>query len=235
MTNGSGSHFFPVHTAYLSTSRTIIKVNKNNFVNKVNGGRSTLANQTLESTQMKCEEGRMSLTPIEKNNLVELEATIEKNLKSFYEVGFALMQIRDNKLYRENYITFEHYCKEKWKMTRVRAHQLISAAEVQDDLLTTVNIPERQLRPLVPVKDPEERREVYQRAIDTAPNGKVTAKHIEETVKETQGIKHTETYPVSDAMTFAGIAISQLERIRDDDPLRKEAIQKVFTWCSKNI
>lgn len=175
------------------------------------------------------------LTTIEKTNLAELETIIESGMKTFYEVGMALLQIRDNRLYRDSYITFEHYCKEKWKMTRVRAHQLISAAEVQDDLLTTVNIPERQLRPLVPVKDPEERREIYQRAVETAPEGRVTAKHIEETVKETQGIKHTETYPVSDAMTFAGIAISQLERIRDDDPLRKEAIQKVFTWCSKKI
>jgi hypothetical protein len=29
----------------------------------------------------------MSLTTIEQNNLVELEETIEKNLKSFYEVS----------------------------------------------------------------------------------------------------------------------------------------------------
>ena len=87
----------------------------------------------------------MSLTPIEQNNLVELEATIEKNLKSFYEVGFALMQIRDNKLYRENYITFEHYCKEKWRMSRPRAYQLIAAAEVQDNLSTNVDISEGQL------------------------------------------------------------------------------------------
>jgi hypothetical protein len=129
----------------------------------------------------------MSLTPIEQNNLVELEATIEKNLKSFYEVGFALMQIRDNKLYRENYITFEHYCKEKWRMSRPRAYQLIAAAEVQDDLSTNVDISEGQARPLAKLKDPEERREVYERAIETAPEGKVTARHIEETVKEIKG------------------------------------------------
>ena len=133
----------------------------------------------------------MSLTPIEKTNLVELEATIEKNLQSFYEVGFALMQIRDNKLYRENYITFEHYCKEKWKMSRPQAYRLIASAEVTDNLSPIGDIDnEAQVRPLTKIKDPEEQREVYQKAVETAPEGKVTARHIEETVRE---IRRTES------------------------------------------
>jgi len=132
----------------------------------------------------------MSLTPIEQNNLVELEATIEKNLKSFYEVGFALMQIRDNKLYRETHGTFEEYCKEKWNFNSSRARQLISAAEVTDNIKSVTKVTvlkERQLRALVGVKDPDQQREVMQRAIETAPEGKVTARHIEETVKEIKG------------------------------------------------
>jgi hypothetical protein len=173
----------------------------------------------------------MSLTTIEQNNLVELEETIEKNLKSFYEVGFALMQIRDNKLYRENYITFEHYCKEKWHMSRPRAYQLIAAAEVQDDLSTTVDIPERQTRPLAKLPR-EDREEAYQKAVETAPEGKVTARHIEETVKE---MKHTETYPVCNAMTYAHMAILQLDKIMDDDPTKIKAWNSVIDYCLKKI
>ncbi len=72
------------------------------------------------------------------------------------------MQIRDNRLYRETYGTFEEYCKEKWDISRPRAYQLIKAAEVQDNLSTTVDIPERVVRPLTIIKDPEEQREIYQ-------------------------------------------------------------------------
>jgi len=100
-------------------------------------------------------------------------------------------------------------------------------------------IKESHLRPLTSLP-PAEQREVYQRAVETAPEGKVTAKHIEETIKEVKKSKgpekqegecrYTETYPVTDALIFAGFAISQLERIRDDDPKREDAFVKIETW-----
>ncbi len=179
-----------------------------------------------------------ALTVIERNNLVELESVIQKNLTAFYEVGFALMQIRDNRLYREIYGTFEEYCKEKWGFTKSRANQLISASEVADNLTTTVakEIPERHLRPLTSLP-PEEQREVYQKAVETAPDGKVTAKHVEETVSKMnkKGYIYTETYPVSDAMAFVTMAITQLERIRPNDPKRKEALLRMIRWAENKI
>ena len=39
-------------------------------------------------------------------------------------------EIRDSKLYREHYQTFDAYCNERWGWTRQRAYQVISAAEV---------------------------------------------------------------------------------------------------------
>lgn len=185
---------------------------------------------------MSCElkEAEMNLlSVIEKSELSQLEATIEKHLSAFYEVGFALMQIRDNRYYRETHGTFEEYCKERWGFERNYANKLIRASEVKDNLGTNVPIPKSEavLRPLTSLP-PEQQKEVYQKAVETAPDGKVTAKHIEKTIQE---YKHTETYPVSDAMTFAGMAISQLERIRQDDPRRDEAIQKVMDWCDANL
>lgn len=47
--------------------------------------------------------------------------------------------------------------------------------------------------------------------------------------------KYNETYEVSDAMSFATIAISQLERIDPDDPKRKEALEWVDEWIINNI
>ena len=92
-------------------------------------------------------------------------------------------------------------------------------------------IKESHLRPLTSLP-PAEQREVYQRAVETAPEGKVTAKHIEETVSKMnkKGYIYTETYPVSDAMAFATMAISQLERIRQDDPERQDALNDVVRW-----
>jgi hypothetical protein len=67
-------------------------------------------------------------------------------------VGNALLDIRDGRLYREEFGTFEEYCQQRWKMSRIRAHQLIQATEIASDLLTDVNTPkptnEFQLRPL---------------------------------------------------------------------------------------
>lgn len=45
-------------------------------------------------------------------------------------------------------------------------------------------IPERQLRPLTQLETPEQKREVWQRANETAPNGKITSTHIEKVVHE---------------------------------------------------
>jgi hypothetical protein len=52
--------------------------------------------------------------------------------------------------------------------------------------------------------------------------------------EKTPELKHTETYEVTHAMEFATIAISQLERIRDDDPQRSNALQRVVDWITKN-
>ena len=44
------------------------------------------------------------------------------------------MQIRDNRLYRETYGTFEEYCKEKWNLERRRAYQLIDGYKVSENV-----------------------------------------------------------------------------------------------------
>jgi hypothetical protein len=47
--------------------------------------------------------------------LAQCEGVIERGMKSFIEVGTALLKIRDERLYRENYGTFEEYCRKRWK------------------------------------------------------------------------------------------------------------------------
>jgi|GEM_PF-1355309 hypothetical protein len=49
-------------------------------------------------------------------------------------------------------------------------------------------IPESRLRPLTGLL-PEQKKEVYQQAVDTAPEGKVTAKHVQDTVERMKARK----------------------------------------------
>jgi hypothetical protein len=90
--------------------------------------------------------------------LVELETTIEHGLQTFVDVGTALLEIRDSKLYRKGHETFEDYCRTRWNMSRIHAHRMIEAAEVNQNLLPTGNIlpnSERQARELTQL-EPEQ-------------------------------------------------------------------------------
>jgi len=127
-----------------------------------------------------------------KSRLEELEIIINRNLQSFYEVGRALMEIRDNELYKikngGGYGTFEAYCQDTWNLSRPRAYQLIDSAKVKNNLSTNVDIPktESQTRPLSKLQ-PEQQKEAWKKAIATAPEGKVTAAHVASVVKEVTG------------------------------------------------
>jgi hypothetical protein len=128
------------------------------------------------------------LTVIECTDLEQHESVIEQGLKTFVEVGTALLAIRDGKLYRQAHGTFEDYCATRWGMTDRYARNLMSAAEVVGNLKTGTIVPvlpatESQVRPLARL-DPIEQPIVWQRVVDTAHNGKITAAHVESTVKE---------------------------------------------------
>ena len=70
-------------------------------------------------------------------------------------------------------------------MERAHAYRLIDSAKVVANLSPIGDIPrtESQARPLTSLP-PEAQPVVWQRAVETAPNGKVTAKHVEEVKRE---------------------------------------------------
>lgn len=121
----------------------------------------------------------------EADRLLALEVTIERGLYTFVDVGNALLEIRDSRLYRSTHSTFEDYCRERWGFNRAHAYRMIEAASVAGNLSPNGDIPlvESQLRPLTRLA-PDEQRIVWQQAVETAPNGKVTAAHVERTAEE---------------------------------------------------
>jgi hypothetical protein len=137
---------------------------------------------------------RASLTTREQREFGRAERTIAKGLKSFLEVGMALKEIRDKRLYRQQYDTFEEYVAQRWEMSRPRAYQLCAASEVMADLSTIVDIgllpeSEAQTRPLTRLKDPAHWRLAWHTAVTlaAAEERPVTARDTEEGVRRLDG------------------------------------------------
>jgi DNA modification methylase len=121
----------------------------------------------------------------ERDDLARCEAVVERGLITFIEVGSALQEIKERRLYRAEFGTFDEYCRDRWGISRIHAHRLIEASSVAENLLPVGNIPtsERQARPLASL-DPDEQREAWTRAVETAPNGKPTGEHVQTVVAE---------------------------------------------------
>lgn len=137
------------------------------------------------------------LSMAEIRELEQHEAVIERGLKTFEEVGIALLTIRDKKLYKA-YATFEDYCFDRWGFSRTHAYRLIDAATIVGNLKMSPYgdiLPEAEahVRPLTQLEPPQQ-REAWQRAIDTAPNGKVTGPHVRRTVND---MRREEVEPVT--------------------------------------
>jgi hypothetical protein len=111
-----------------------------------------------------------SLTTMEHAALTSYEDTIQRGLATFFAVGNALAAIRDSRLYRADYASFESYCQARWNMSRPRAYQMIDAAEVVNNLSTIVDIlptRESQVRPLTKLP-PEAQAPTWREAIKHA-------------------------------------------------------------------
>jgi DNA N-6-adenine-methyltransferase (Dam) len=94
------------------------------------------------------------LTKTESARLVELEAVVERGLKTFFDVGTALLEIRESRLYRQTQPTFEAYCKARFGFSDSRGRQLIAGAKTVT-AVTLLGLPapetEREARRLAPV------------------------------------------------------------------------------------
>lgn len=130
-----------------------------------------------------------ALTLAESKSLSDHEGRIERGLHTFREVGTSLMAIRDQRLYRAEFKTFEAYCDKRWNLARNRAYQLIEAADAASDVQNFGHKPSKESQAAALAAAPKESRaEVWQEAVATAPKAKdgtpkITAKHVKETMQ----------------------------------------------------
>jgi len=175
------------------------------------------------------------LSETEKKRRKELESLISRKLNSFLDVCYALREISQRMYYRDTHARFSDYCKETFEIGSSRAYQLIDAADVIDMVRNVHNcgygnvnhgspdnihncgqvewIPqnEGQARALAKFKDkPETIQTIVTEAIQTAPDGKITASHIKKTARRLHFEKVRDT--VSKAKTKA----NQAPKISED-------------------
>jgi hypothetical protein len=72
------------------------------------------------------------LSDEERKKLENLELVIKSGIRSFITVGVALSSVRDQRLYRDNYDSFEQYVWGKWQLSRSHGYRLITAAAIID-------------------------------------------------------------------------------------------------------
>jgi hypothetical protein len=156
----------------------------------------------------------------ERARLQELESIVEKGLQTFYEVGKALDEIREQKLYRETHKTFEAYCQEKWGMARQTANRFIGAArvmEILEPIGSKIPTKESQIRPLAQLP-PELQIKIWQEAVESSPNGIPTGAAVKRLVEE--------RFPSDGSGLRGKDGASELEKLRSDNQRLREQIRE---------
>ena len=112
-----------------------------------------------------------NLTKQDMQRLRVLESTVEKGLTTFVEVGNALYEIRESRMYRATHKDFADYCEYRFGLTSRRVNQLIESAKVVEDLGNNVSHPKnsRVASELAKV-EPESRKDVWEAAIEKSPD-----------------------------------------------------------------
>ena len=116
------------------------------------------------------------------------ETVIETGWRGGLDIGLAFARIRDSRLCRVEFETFDDYCRQKWQYRRDYVDRISSAALVTTRLLTICQQKpqhESQVRPLVGLT-PEQAQEAWDRAIEDAGGRKITARLVKAAVKELQ-------------------------------------------------
>lgn len=153
--------------------------------------------------------------------LQDFEQIIRDNLKGFYLVGRALIEIRDRCLYvdQKNINTFEQYCKSPLTLLRLgisskgRAYQFMGAANVlsvleKSQIVTQFPKNEGQIRPLVEGKlNNEQIVKAWNEALEQSPNKPPTGAIVKDVVRqikeeEQDKLKLENPYSVGDVLRF---------------------------------
>lgn len=156
----------------------------------------------------------MTLAVVESlDSLESNEQIIARGLRSFVEVGQALARIREGRLYKGGFDTFEEYCQERWQLNRAHADRLVRTSDISiqlDRLGAHTPATESQARELSGL-EPGEAQEVMEAAYGNT-DGKLTAAAIKAARHEYEG--RPEQPPETDAHDNAEKDLALINDIR---------------------
>ncbi len=126
-------------------------------------------------------------------SLGEAQSHVQKIKNNVRQIRYLVLELFEREGWKSLGYDSWHQCtEEEFGSSARHVDRLLDAAQTerhlsqvvdnQQNLRPTGPIPERQLRPLVDL-DPEEQQRVYTEAVKSAPNGKMTAKHVAQTKK----------------------------------------------------
>lgn len=140
----------------------------------------------LQAIELKIKQGWDNYLEINQDLAKVREEYSQREWNAFLQVAEALTTIRDEHLYRQNYSSFEQYCRDKWHYSKAHAYHLIAAAETVKCLSSVEDkLPknERQVR-LLNGLSKELKQLVWERTIVLAGDEKITSKHVKAAVAE---------------------------------------------------
>lgn len=140
------------------------------------------------------------LEPAEHAALTRCETIIRNGVDTYTQVSLALQEIRESRLYRGAYGTFDAYCRDRWKTSARQANRQIAAAKITgiisaSDEVTAIMGPngpaalaESQARELVPLlhDNPSAPGKVWAKAYAAAGDKPPTAALIRQARQEYQ-------------------------------------------------
>jgi len=168
--------------------------------------------------------------------LIHLENLIASRQRYFYEIGKALKEIKDTRLYKLTcFETFEAYTRARWDMGKSQVYRLIDAYQVVSNLSPIGDIlpaNESQARPLVQL-DPLEQRKIWKNFLNTGKE--MTALSIKKFI--TAACKHADrnnpvdlTDQISREYMDAVRAMIEQVRIAQNDHWQKTSRQAGLLW-----
>ncbi len=117
----------------------------------------------------------------------------ERIASGWLQAARALIEIRDEKLYRRGFKTFQQYCTERWGYKKAYTYNLINAAETFDALEQSSIVDfypsnEAQMRPLA-LLPADKRPEAWRRVVEVAPRQddgtpKITASFVDGEIRK---------------------------------------------------
>ncbi len=131
-----------------------------------------------------------------------LERTVER---AFYQAGSALQELRDRRLYRDGYDSFEDYCRGRFGHSRQKANYLIMGAAIYRTL-SAANCPllpssEYQVRPLA-VLAPQRQPTVWNEAVTEAGGKAPSNRVVRETVDKYQDKGKANVFEVGEVVAI---------------------------------